>query len=256
MNENTFWEVIGSLGWGTETTDYNKIKVKLMERFTFEQIQELEAVDRQVYSRLSEAIKAYEESIGQAYDWLPVSDDGYSDLLNHIVGLGREEWEACIKDPQRVKGRADRGDYVESFSYCWPRREDYEQRTLKGFWVWIESEIVRIGRLREGVEIPVKRGQDPNETFRVLDEAFDTVIASLRILKQGDIERFLEREKYTMWATNLLRKHVRDLHYGVDNLFHDLKSHQTVSDGPVPPVSQWPEEMQKQLQERLGLDDE
>jgi hypothetical protein len=252
VNENIFWEVVSDLGWD-RVGDYKGIKRKLMERFTWEQIEALAAIDTAVYRRLYKAVTDWEEKTRQSCG---CSDDGFSDLLNHIVGLGREEWQACLDDPSKAKARADRGDYTESFSYCWPRHEDYKQLTLKGFWVWIEAQLHELKQLKEGVEIPVKRGEDPTETFQQIDGAFEKAIGAVEILRRGDIPAFLATKSEVIPAVKLLREHIQGMHWGVDNLYNDLEERGTTAEGPVPPVEQWPQEMQEDLLLRIGTEEE
>jgi len=54
-----------------------------------------------------------------------LGDDGHSDLLYHIIGLGRDVFEDAMKHPEHVTRRARGYDFVESFSYARPDDEDY-----------------------------------------------------------------------------------------------------------------------------------
>jgi hypothetical protein len=52
-------------------------------------------------------------------------DDSHSDLLFHIVGLGKDEFYACLEDYDRIEARGNapygsEDGYTESFMYCLP----------------------------------------------------------------------------------------------------------------------------------------
>jgi hypothetical protein len=115
--EKKFWEVVESCGWGTKTTNSKEVKRYLLRNFSQAEIQALEAVFRQYTSKLSEHLS---EVTG-------VSDDSFSDLCSHIVGLGKKEYDAVMKDADLAQQRINRSDYAESFSYVWPHEDDYEK---------------------------------------------------------------------------------------------------------------------------------
>ena len=66
---------------------------------------------------------------------LELSDDGWSDCMSHVVGLGKEEFTRTLKNPElawkrSMTGYGKPGGYQESFLYCIPDAEDYD-RSLK-----------------------------------------------------------------------------------------------------------------------------
>jgi len=48
---------------------------------------------------------------------IEAGDDGLLDLLNHVIGLGRETYQAALADPSLLATRAEAHDYEESFAY-------------------------------------------------------------------------------------------------------------------------------------------
>jgi hypothetical protein len=46
-----------------------------------------------------------------------ISDDGMSDCISHIIGLGKEEYEKCLSNPDEIMKRYDSQNFVEKFSY-------------------------------------------------------------------------------------------------------------------------------------------
>lgn len=127
----TFWDLVDDLGWaevdspaaGTRTRIEQRrrtddIERTLLHTWTPDFTDGFRERMREVQSELAEAVTAWETRNGG--DLISLGDDGFSDLLWHIVGLGRDEWQRCIDNPQRVKARADKDDFVECWSYCIP----------------------------------------------------------------------------------------------------------------------------------------
>jgi len=151
MRETDFWGIIRKINW------YGGVKnspdaVATCKARALQELSNLALVEqfRQQYlkqfSRLDEAIRSWEERRG---NYLPVGDDGYGDLISHIIGLGKDEVERTINCPilawERCQNRYGTVDsYVECFSYCIPDEEDFEAIEVKldkardGLNYWIE----------------------------------------------------------------------------------------------------------------------
>ena len=117
MDRNDFWNLVNEIGWGTETTDCKAVRLSFLKTMTAEQVREardhLYALRGQLYEAASEA--------GHDY-----CCDSWDDTLNHVVGLGKEEWEANLADPDKLVDRMNRSDYSESFAHCFPWGDEYE----------------------------------------------------------------------------------------------------------------------------------
>lgn len=114
--ENEYWKQIEELEWYTDSFisdgDYRRIEQQLIDNFTPSEIKQL---DDFVRSKVNE--------LGQRFhnDWLgdpgiDVSDDGWGDLRNEVVGRGKEFYENITV--AKLQEMADNNDYNESFSYC------------------------------------------------------------------------------------------------------------------------------------------
>ena len=123
FSEANFWAFVDSTGWGRRTTDYNAIKENLMSRLSPQQAKKMRGILDKKTGELRRAISQWERS----NDDLPVSDDSYSDLLAHIVGMGRREFANNLRNPELAYERATKGDYEESFSYALPYESDYRK---------------------------------------------------------------------------------------------------------------------------------
>lgn len=86
--EDQFWAQIEELEWQKDA-DYKRIEQYLKDNFTISEV-----------IRLKDFISEKVDSLYSKYesDWLAepgiaVSDDGWSDLLNEVVGRGKEFYE-------------------------------------------------------------------------------------------------------------------------------------------------------------------
>ncbi len=108
MDIDFFWRIVEMAGWESSGFDY--------------------AVCQRALRKLLPSPKELEGFRAQ-YDLvtsrLAVSDDGESDLVAHIVGLGRTEYEASLKKWSLIEERVIKRAYTESFSYAIPTAEMY-----------------------------------------------------------------------------------------------------------------------------------
>lgn len=118
--EDQFWAQIEELEWQKDA-DYKRIEQYLKDNFTISEV-----------IRLKDFISEKVDSLYSKYesDWLAepgiaVSDDGWSDLLNEVVGRGKEFYEnITVKKLQRM---ANIGDYFENFSYSFQFTYDLDR---------------------------------------------------------------------------------------------------------------------------------
>ena len=116
MTDKEFWDIIEPYGWGTKTTDYKAIKIDLMRRLSPDQAVSLKDKFLSLREALDQRMGIFIEGLG---------DDSYSDLLAHIIGMGREEYAAVMANPLKGKQRSDNLEYTESFLYSLPYETDY-----------------------------------------------------------------------------------------------------------------------------------
>jgi hypothetical protein len=130
MEEDTFWAYNRLVDWRTKSKMHRQgIKagktVFLLLLPTLEDRNAYRTQFNMLIHELSLRINHWESA---ARKELPCSDDGFSDLLAHIVGLGKEEYCAVLENPKLAFDRANKHDYEESFAYCIPYEEDYRNR--------------------------------------------------------------------------------------------------------------------------------
>lgn len=124
FSETNFWAIIEGLGWGRRTTNHKAIQKDLMSRLSPQQADKMRRLLDKKTSQLARSITLWEKE----NETLPVGDDSYSDLLAHIVGMGRKEFEKTLRNPELAYERALKDDFKESFSYAVPDAADYRKR--------------------------------------------------------------------------------------------------------------------------------
>jgi len=124
MNEDEFWGFIDDGDWKDSGYDYDKAKLSYLKKLTPEQGTEFRILVDELYNMLDSFVNG-------RYEGMNVGDDSYSDLLNHIIGLGKNEYIKNLKSLRLIKARAnaryesDEG-YAESFSYAVPYDEEWQ----------------------------------------------------------------------------------------------------------------------------------
>lgn len=114
MPEGAFFALIEPLGWGTRSCDRVALAKALAGRTTLPERLAAEGCFWSLRRRLHQRIEAWE---GDGGEQIPAGDDSFGDLLSHVIGLGRAEFEATLAEPDRARDRAERRDYQESFAH-------------------------------------------------------------------------------------------------------------------------------------------
>ena len=137
MNEKKFWKLVEEIDWADVEKKVKrrrhrsvsqlekKAKAMLEERLSEKEQLSMNKIFWRLREKLGERINAWEKFTGRH---LPLSDDSFADLRSHIIGLGKEEYQATLKDPKLAFDRAPvkgRHRYMESFSYLMPGRFPY-----------------------------------------------------------------------------------------------------------------------------------
>lgn len=128
--EATFWEAVADLDWKGrcgERRVYNAIKSEILSQWDDEFTRSFDELLGEKVSHLYGVVDRYEKVNDVSCG---CGDDGFSDLLHHIVGMGKEEYDAVLQDPMRAVKRGQAYDYVESFSYCMPHLASEENAKL------------------------------------------------------------------------------------------------------------------------------
>lgn len=211
-----FWDLVESANWATNH-DYNSIEVEFMKVLDFDK----EKINnfRDTFSNLKG--KLYQKTEGVS---LGLGDDGTDDLLSHIIGLGREEYNRALSDTALIKDRAENFNFVESFSYAVPGSISLDKLSLQMYVSWARDvrKHYETASKHEFVPEPVK-----NTCKRIAD-----ILSSLS--DKQDFKLFLEYQSET---EDLLMKvkeftssvQISDLdisnEWAVKNLFSDIRTY-------------------------------
>ena len=124
ISVDEFWAVVAEVDWATRQSQPSADgKRFLRERLSREEAAAFDEHLQTFRFALHDVLDEWAEETGAEFE---TGDDGFDDLVCHIIGLGRQEYEAVAADPRRALERAESGDYRESFRYLVPWPEDYE----------------------------------------------------------------------------------------------------------------------------------
>jgi len=108
--EDQYWKQIEELEWAKDA-DYNRIEKYLKETLTISEAVQLKDFVRN--KTLALAVRFHDDWLGDP--GIEVSDDGWSDLTNEVVGRGKEFYENITVE--KLQEMANTMDYHENFGY-------------------------------------------------------------------------------------------------------------------------------------------
>lgn len=223
MSESEFWKIVEDAGWG-RSYKYDAIKKALMLKLKPKEADELNRMVGIMKGRLSKAVEDWERATGEHLD---AYGDSWGDLLAHVVGLGKREYERNLRDPSLLKKRYHQGKYVESFDYAIPTSKDYDRLNLGKYVVWAQEAL-------EAYEDAML-----SKWYRPIRSDLSKLVDILDLMADGKFGPFLERSKeadqlarsIAKYHQNLLRKtRGREIlpdvgnPWNVLNLLHDVEN--------------------------------
>ena len=231
MSDAEFWDVIADIGWDGKSQDWDKIKKKLLTTLSPDQIESLNGAFEKAKGGLYKKIDLWEkeeeieaEEDGRRPRTLGLGDDSFSDLISHIVGLGKAEYDAVMKNPElaykRAVGRGPDG-FTESFSYAIPFKSDLDNLSPKKYIEWAQR-LVDEGYPMEASPF----GGGPKTPQSSAGKAAMKITQqALKLLADGDVAGFLGVETEVVLAVKLLRKEIGTNEWAVLNLYSDIKKY-------------------------------
>lgn len=113
-----FWAEVALIGWKEKGNGSSTVtQKKLLRRWDDEFCESMRDIESELTSKLYHAVEKVESETGESTE---CGDDGFGDLMAHMVGLGKEAYEAALADPMLVIKRGQNHEYEECFSYCLP----------------------------------------------------------------------------------------------------------------------------------------
>jgi hypothetical protein len=154
MSEDRFWQIVARINWAhlsqTKKINWEAGKADIISMFDLDHrgVTELRGVEGLAWNLLDTLIG--DRNPAQS------GDDSHGDLISHIIGLGEDEFYACLEDYERIeaRGTAPYGSpegYRESFAYILPYETDVED-DRKTFDVTIEATVRKTVRIRHYTE--------------------------------------------------------------------------------------------------------
>jgi len=199
MPEGEFWKMVAKIGWGTKTTNYEAIKAAILNKYHTKQ--EIEGIhdtfgklkDR-LYRRLDEWMELNAPDLDNR-GW-GTGDDGFDDLCSHIIGLGKKEYDAVMKDPKLAWDRARKGQYKESFSYAIPWDRDMDLQDPKYFKGWAKRSLGDYSVITKDPDLKAFHG-DAKKLMKLLQLVVDGKVDAF-YAKRRDAEK-LATKLYDGW---------------------------------------------------------
>lgn len=224
-----FWNLVEQIGWGTDTTDYYSVMCGLLHCLTDEQAQEVNNIYYFLRNLLYQRLDSHEKELwSSGREGYGCSDDSFSDLISHIIGLGKDEFEKCMKDPMSALERVRSKNFKESFSYCFPSIfEDHSDFNL------LKPEIY-IRRAKKYIKGDKEIFEKPKSEKEA--KAYDIFLGILTRISKRQFESALEeREKFEHAFRILIESDniVLKSGYGTQNLMNDLKRFLLKKDYPM-----------------------
>jgi hypothetical protein len=135
MSDNSFYNIINFIDWSKASqniNDFDKIKSAMIrvfspyifEKFKFRMDKEYDKLDR---------------TLSKDNSFKTLSDESYTDLIYHIIGLGKKVVEMVLKYPLTANKIIDRNEVKESFELCIPEKEDYQNISEFYYHEWAEG---------------------------------------------------------------------------------------------------------------------
>lgn len=209
VTEEVFWEIVEEINWDErcEEISLDEENIRLMKRFNKEAARELQRISSEKEGEVYEAFEDYLYKEGTS---VGLGDDSFSDLCSHIVGLGREEFEAHLNNPELIYQRAVKGNFKEKFSYVFPYPSDYENLDAAKYKKWAD----RVVNEHQEILDDWKYSKEYKSVWRRIFEI-------LNIASKGNFDDFLSHEE----ECKELAEKVMSNKWSVWNLFSDLRKY-------------------------------
>lgn len=205
-----FWDFVRKTGWNRDQ-DYDRIKKMMLRTMTPESVKEMRGRFDDLYNILDRKINDKVEGVG---------DDSYSDLVSHIIGMGKKLYNEVLQDPSIAQKIIDAHAYKESFSYAFPYDDDWEKNDPQYFKDQATNYLEDLSPLTTG-KIQVSINKEDADTIR-------DMVKRLRSVESGNFRKAVDgwdRNEYDRWGVLAGRAKSEDvdLHYGFGNLLYDVQ---------------------------------
>lgn len=210
VSDEKFWDFVRRCEWPKDH-DYERIKMKMLRTLTKQEVESYKDALGKFRNKLSTKLTDVVSGVG---------DDSYSDLLAHIVGSGKELYDAVMDDPSIAQKIIDNYDYRESFLYAFPYEDDWKMLDKKP----------HIERAQEAIEIL----SNPDLVKAIKSEAVATlykdILNRLKLVLNNKFEKAVDgwsKQSYRGWSafTDEVFDVDPGIHHGPPNVLNDVKQY-------------------------------
>jgi len=210
VSDEKFWDFVRRCDWPRDH-DYERIKMKMLRSLTKQEVESYRDTKAEFTNKLDTKIGDVVSGVG---------DDGYSDLLAHIVGSGKELYDAVMDDPSIAQKIVDNYDYHESFSYAFPYEDD---------WKYLNKEP-HIRRAQEAFEELSNPDLIPAIKSEAAATVYKDILNRLKMVLNNKFEKAVEgwsKDSYRNWGafTSEVRNVDPGMHHGPPNVLNDVKKY-------------------------------
>ena len=205
VSDAEFWKFVSKAQWPKDH-DYDRIKKMILQTMNKESASKLDKKYREFYNELHRHI--FDDVIG-------VGDDSYGDLISHIVGTGKNLYNAVMDDYEIAQRMIDDSAFHENFGYSFPDDVD---------WKLTDPEYYkkRATKYLENLSTATNKVSMEGDA-RILKD----MIRRLRNVETGNFRKAIDgwdKEQYHFWGQFVSRlRNEEGVHYGHSNLLNDVK---------------------------------
>ena len=98
-----------------DKNEYDEVDKRLYTNYEYDQIKKFNSEYTYLYSDLYEWFEVV--WLDKKYNKFMPSDDGYSDLISSVIGMGKKFTKDCIENPSVFIDMAKNDNYFENFGY-------------------------------------------------------------------------------------------------------------------------------------------
>jgi len=132
-----FWKMVRLANWAEVVKVYKEnnysenrkvddaweeAKIRIYLKYEYEEVWKFDIEYHTFYMKLYDYFQPI--WLDKKYKKIMPGDDGFSDLLSTIIGMGKTFTKMCIEDPDKFIEVAKKDNYIENFGYLLQVNED------------------------------------------------------------------------------------------------------------------------------------
>lgn len=209
------WDYVEEINWALlskKKRGYKAGKLYMLENFTAKRGKEISDFVNERFSELYKCIEKFERA-NDTHCGGYGGDDSFGDMIHHVIGLGEAKFNEIMEDPSKLNGM----DFVESFSYCMPYKEDYKMLKEDYHVDRAKTAVVDLARI---VTENAPSGQD----VMVIKELMNRFL----LMIAGDIHSALEDYNYDNDYSRYYQFEANDCHASFANYISDCYEYKDI----------------------------